>query len=57
MSKNNSGYLSFAIYNKNLKKTKSYFQHRFVYEVLLMEKFLLILRLITSMELKQITKK
>ena len=33
MSKNNSGYLSFAIYNKNLKKTKSYFQHRFVYEV------------------------
>ena len=33
MSKNNSGYLSFGIYNKNLKKTKSYFQHRFVYEV------------------------
>ena len=33
MSKNNSGYLSFSIYNKNLKKTKSYFQHRFVYEV------------------------
>ena len=33
MSKNNSGYLSFSIYNKNLKKTKSYFQHRFVFEV------------------------
>ena len=33
MSKNNSGYLSFGIYNKNLKKTKAYFQHRFVYEV------------------------
>lgn len=33
MSKNNSGYLSFGIYNKNFKKTKSYFQHRFVYEV------------------------
>ena len=33
MSKNNSGYLNFSIYNKNLKKTKSYFQHRFVYEV------------------------
>ena len=33
MSKNNSGYLSFSIYNKNFKKTKSYFQHRFVYEV------------------------
>ena len=33
MSKNNSGYLNFSIYNKNLKKTKSCFQHRFVYEV------------------------
>ena len=33
MSKNNSGYLSFSIYNQNLKKTKSYFQHRFVFEV------------------------
>lgn len=33
MSKNNSGYLSFCSYNKNLKKTKAYFQHRFVYEV------------------------
>ena len=33
MSKNNSGYLSFSIYNKNLEKTKSYFQHRFVFEV------------------------
>ena len=33
MSKNNSGYLNFSIYNKNLKKIKSYFQHRFVYEV------------------------
>ena len=33
MCKKNSGYLFFSIYNKNLKKTKSYFQHRFVYEV------------------------
>ena len=32
-SKNNSGYLTFGIYNKDLKKTKSNFQHRFVYEV------------------------
>ena len=33
MCKNNSGYLYFNIYNKKLKKTKSYAQHRFVYEV------------------------
>ena len=33
MSKNNSGYLYFTIYNRKLKKTKSYAQHRFVYEV------------------------
>ena len=33
MSKNNSGYLYFGIYNKKLKKTKIYTQHRFVYEV------------------------
>ena len=33
MSKNNSGYLYFSIYNKKLKKIKSYAQHRFVYEV------------------------
>ena len=33
MSKNNGGYLRFSIYSKNLKKIKSYFQHRFVYEV------------------------
>ena len=33
MSKNNSGYLYFKIYNKKLKKYKAYFQHRFVYEV------------------------
>ena len=33
MSKNNSGYLYFSIYNKKLKKTKTYAQHRFVYEV------------------------
>ena len=31
--KNNSGYLFFGIYNKKLKKPKSYAQHRFVYEV------------------------
>ena len=31
--KNNSGYLFFGIYNKKLKKPKSYSQHRFVYEV------------------------
>ena len=34
MSKNNSGYLFFSIYNKNLKKTKTFYQHRFVYEVI-----------------------
>ena len=33
MFKNNSGYLYFGIYNKKLKKTKIYTQHRFVYEV------------------------
>ena len=33
MSKNNSGYLYFGIYNKKLKKTKIYTQHRFVFEV------------------------
>ena len=33
MSKNNCGYLYFGIYNKKLKKTKIYTQHRFVYEV------------------------
>ena len=33
-SKNNSGYLFFSIYNKNLKKTKTFYQHRFVYEVI-----------------------
>ena len=33
MCKKNSGYLFFSIYNKKLKKTKTYFQHRFVYEV------------------------
>ena len=33
MSKNNSGYLYFGIFNKKLKKTKIYTQHRFVYEV------------------------
>ena len=33
MCKNNCGYLYFNIYNKKLKKTKSYAQHRFVYEV------------------------
>ena len=33
MSKNNSGYLFFSIYNKNLKKTKTNYQHRFVFEV------------------------
>ena len=33
MSKNNSGYLYFSIYEEKLKKTKSYAQHRFVYEV------------------------
>ena len=32
--KNNCGYLQFSIYNKNLKKTKTFFQHRFVYEVI-----------------------
>ena len=32
-NKNNCGYLTFTIYNKNLKKNKSIFQHRFVYEV------------------------
>ena len=31
--KNNSGYLYFSIYNKKLKKPKSFAQHRFVYEV------------------------
>ena len=34
MSKNNCGYLYFSIYNKNLKKTKTFYQHRFVYEVI-----------------------
>ena len=34
MSKNNSGYLFFSIQNKNLKKTKTFYQHRFVYEVI-----------------------
>ena len=33
MMKNNSGYLFFSIYNKKLKKNKTYYQHRFVYEV------------------------
>ena len=33
MSKNNSGYLFFNIYNRKLKKNKIYTQHRFVYEV------------------------
>ena len=33
MFKNNSGDLSFGIYNKYLKKTITYYQHRFVYEV------------------------
>ena len=33
ISKSNSGYLYFSIYNKKLKKTKTYAQHRFVYEV------------------------
>ena len=33
MSKNNSGYLYFKIYNKKLKNYKAFFQHRFVYEV------------------------
>ena len=33
MSKNNCGYLYFGIYNKKLKKTKIYTQHRFVFEV------------------------
>ena len=33
MSKCGYGYLKFSIYNKNLKKTKTYYQHRFVYEV------------------------
>ena len=33
MSKNYSGYLNFSIDNKKHKKTKSYFQHRFVFEV------------------------
>ena len=28
-----SGYLGFSIYNKNLKKKKNFYQHRFVYEV------------------------
>ena len=33
MSKNNSGYLFFSIYNKKLEKPKIYTQHRFVFEV------------------------
>ena len=33
MFKNNSGYLSFGIYDKNLQKTKTNYQHRFVFEV------------------------
>ena len=33
MSKNDGGYLYFSLYNKKLKKTKFYSQHRFVYEV------------------------
>ena len=32
-NKNNCGYLTFTIYNKNLKKINSILQHRFVYEV------------------------
>ena len=31
--KNCNGYLFFNIYDKKLEKTKSYYQHRFVYEV------------------------
>ena len=31
--KNNSGYSNFSIYNKKLKKMKTFAQHRFVYEV------------------------
>ena len=33
MSKNNSGYLFFSIYNKKIEKPKIYTQHRFVFEV------------------------
>ena len=33
MFKNNSGYLFFGIYDKDLQKTKTNLQHRFVYEV------------------------
>ena len=33
MTKNNSGYLYFKIYDKKLEKPKDYLQHRFVYEV------------------------
>ena len=33
MTKNNSGYLYFKIYDKKLGKPKDYLQHRFVYEV------------------------
>ena len=33
MFKNNCGYLYFGIYNKNLQKTKTNYQHRFVFEV------------------------
>ena len=33
MCKDKNGYLRFSIYNNNLKKIKTYFQHRFVYEV------------------------
>ena len=33
MSKINSGYLKFVIYDKKLKKSLNYLQHRFVYEV------------------------
>ena len=34
MFKNNSGYLFFGIYDKDLQKTKTFYQHRFVYEVI-----------------------
>ena len=33
ITKNNSGYLDFKIYDKKLEKPKDYYQHRFVYEV------------------------
>ena len=34
MAKNGSGYLNFTLYDKKLEKPMSYFQHRFLYEVL-----------------------